>query len=369
MNQSYVESLERRLLLSAVPSNLSGATLVLTVQVDVLQDYETNVFSFQSDGKFTDTGPAVDKYGPGDFKYSVAGSSHAVVGLDVSGAPPASINLYFLSSSSGFFSIDDASGTRSSGIFSLTSRATNGIADLTCAVSLPGNSDAAVGQKEVATVQIGNTGGAIGAGKIGISLSLQPQTEQHMETKVLSTMAVVRIAPGKTKRLPIKFNIPQISDGSYLISASINTTGSIKETNADNDSNLTSETLTISQASFSLTGHWISTPQGISDSKAGTARIALVNNGNVAPSGTATVEVYASSDASLSPEDLRLALVKQRVTPKDFGHKPILLKLRSPATLRAGHYFLIAKFAWAGTIADSNPMDDVVVSPSTVSVQ
>ena len=356
-------------MLSALPSNLSGATLVLTVQVDALQDYEKSDFSFRPDGEFTDTGPAVDKYGPGNFKYSLVGSSHAAVALETSGAPPATINLYFLSSNSGFFSIDDASGNRSSGIFSLAGGATGGIADLTCAVSLPGNSDVAVGQKEVATVQIGNDGSAIAAGKIGITLSLQPQTGQDTGATVLSTAAAIRIAPGKTKSLPIKFNIPQIGDGSYLISATINTTGSIEETNSNNDSGLTSETVTVSQPSFSLTGQWISTPQGIIDSKAAAATIALVNDGDVTPSGTATVEVYASTDATLSPEDVRLTTIKQRVTPKNFGHKPVRLKLKSPATLRAGSYFLIAKLAWAGTIEDSNPMDDVVVSSSTIIVE
>jgi len=247
MNQSHFESLESRFLLSALPSSLSGATLVLTVQVDALQDYEKSVFSFRPDGEFTDTGPAVDKYGPGNFKYSVVGSSHAAVALETSGAPPATINLYFLSSNSGFFSIDDASGNRGSGIFSLAGGATGGIADLTCAVSLPGNSDVAVGQKEVATVQISNDGSAIAAGKIGISLSLRPQTGQQTGTAVFATMAAIRIAPGKLKSLPVKFNVPQISDGSYLISATINTTGSIDETNTNNDSSLTSETVTVSQ--------------------------------------------------------------------------------------------------------------------------
>lgn len=356
-------------MLSALPSSLSGATLILTVQVDALQDYEKNVFSFQPDGKFTDVGPTVDKYGPGNFKYSVVGSSHAAVGLDTSSAAPATINLYFLSSNSGFFSIDDTSGTRSSGIFSFAGGATAGIADLMCAVSLPGNSGVAVGQKEVATVEIRNSGSAIAAGKIGISLSLQPQTGHSSGTTVLSTMAAVRIAPGKTKSLPIKFNIPQVSDGSYLISATINTTDSIEETNTDNDSSLTSETLTISQPSFSLTGQWISTPQRISDSKADVASIALVSVGNVTPGGTATVDVYASTDATLSPEDVHLTTIKQRVTSKNFGHKPVRFKLKSPATLKAGNYVLIARFTWAGTIADSNPMDDVVVSSSTIIVE
>jgi hypothetical protein len=99
------------------------------------------------------------------------------------------------------------------------------------------------------------------------------------------------------------------------------------------------------------------------------ATVFVTNSGNVPVRGRVDVSLYLSTDDVLDGSDPLLATASNRpIALKPGAHSITGFRIAIPPGTAVGGYFLIAEMTPVGTLVDSNPADNVAVSPRRVAV-
>ncbi len=197
------------------------------------------------------------------------------------------------------------------------------------------------GQKSRATMQISvtNNGNVISTGKttIAIYVTADGSITDGTLVRMLTMPIVLRPAGSRNVTLPLQ-SLPAVVDGSYfLVTQLTDPTGNISSGGSPGTYGLVAPVVALVPAitTSNLAGTIIS------GSKINaTVSLTITNNGNVPPSGSSTVTIYASVDGtaadgtSLASQTFRTPIAPTRFITKKFS-------ISAFSALPSGSYFLV----------------------------
>jgi hypothetical protein len=226
------------------------------------------------------------------------------------------------------------------------------------------------GSKGKASVRVVNNSTFPLAGNPSVRLVLSSDsTVDAGDTEIQVPAAKpLKLKAGASKTLKYRFNYPQVAEQSNLfLLAQVNGNDAVGETDKSNNTAASATPVAVAPAFIDLSPTVVSaTPSPASAGGKAAVRVGLRNDGNVPFSGPATIELFASTDATLDDADTSLlpaAAKNQKI--KNGATKNVNVKFTAPA-LAAGTYFVIARVTSTGAIADSVTANNV--SPATVTL-
>lgn len=240
--------------------------------------------------------------------------------------------------------------------------------------SLTGNLPGGVvaGKKAKAKITVTNSGTVAASGTVTTSLYLVKAGSTVDATTPFATLPAKKanLKAGKSVSIPVSFTYPSdLTDGSYTLVARFSTSGITEDNTANNTLSL-STPVTVEAARVDVAVTAISPPVSVAPGKVKYS-ITVVNNGNVkATSKTGTVELFGSSDTTLGPvpPDVLLGTnaLKLGLKPGQTKVIKVTANVASGLVASGSNLFLAARVTPATTIADTNSVNDVIFSSSTV---
>lgn len=177
------------------------------------------------------------------------------------------------------------------------------------------------------------------------------------------TWSHLSLKSGSSRTLKLKFTYPAgLADGSYDLVASVDATATstAAATAASTPVNIAAPKVDL--AAGAPAGESVLVTAG----KNASVTIAITNAGNVAAIGNLSVNLYASSDATLDDSDQILTnfgAIKINLRPGKA--KTLHLHFKAPLNLPAGTFNLLGAITAFTNPADSNPSNDTAVVPVT----
>jgi hypothetical protein len=154
----------------------------------------------------------------------------------------------------------------------------------------------------------------------------------------------LRLKPGKSKTVKLRFTYPSASDPVYLLARAGNSADTSPATASGDAVAASSSTVTVAPANVQLIPTSI-TPSGatLTVGKRGSATLLVTNNGNVPYKGTLSITLDASQDQTGgNGDDIPLGTISKRVSIKPGATKRIRLNATLPPSFPAGTYYLAA---------------------------
>jgi hypothetical protein len=111
---------------------------------------------------------------------------------------------------------------------------------------------------------------------------------------------------------------------------------------------------------------FVKAPASLIAGRAGRATVQLRNMGQAAVLGEVDVELFASPDPWLDPEDQPLGSTRRRIGLRPSGQKRTVLAYNVPASLPGGNYYLVARADAGSTVAETREFNNVGASPAAL---
>lgn len=189
------------------------------------------------------------------------------------------------------------------------------------------------------------------------------------DTAITTVSKKVNLKPNASAVLSAKFNYPgKLPDGHYFILAKADGGNAIAESDEINNLAASAQSITIAAPNVDLQGTALVGTGKFAVGKPASATLTLRNNGNVTASGTATIQLFASTDDTFgNADDILIATTPARLALKPGASKPYKLKA-SLANVPAGPYKLAASIDITNAIAESDETNNTLFSTSLVQV-
>jgi hypothetical protein len=181
----------------------------------------------------------------------------------------------------------------------------------------------------------------------------------------------LKLKAGASKTLKYKFKYPQVTEANnFFLLAQVNGNNAIGESDMGNNTAVSATPVMVAPAFVDLSPTVVSvTPSPLSAGGKAAVRVGLRNDGNVPFSGPATIELFASTDATLDDADTSLLPAAPKTQKiKQGATKNVNVKFVTPPALTAGTYFVIARVTSTGAIADSVVANNVSTATVTLVV-
>jgi hypothetical protein len=220
------------------------------------------------------------------------------------------------------------------------------------------------GSKGKEKITIKNTGTATASGPIVVSLLLSPTGTLTAQDTVIDSIAEPKnfsLKPGKSKTINVNFTYPSVTTDAYRLVAVADSTNLITTTNQSNKAAF-SNIIQISSA-FTYLAVTFATqpPAALALGKSGTVTLTVNNIGNANSNGAFTLGLYASTDQTLSSDDVLVGkLTKSGI--KANQSKAYKVKFTIPKTLPVGSYYIVAGLTSASNNNASSSSATVAVS-------
>lgn len=231
-------------------------------------------------------------------------------------------------------------------------------------------STAYVGQSISGTLTINNQGNALARGSIQATIyaSAGRGTLQIGDTPIGTFTASLNLAPGDSTDVPFTVTIPtSLSGSTHYVTARINSSHSLLESTEENNVAGIDTPLVVATeaADLALTIDGPA-PLTAAPGESFTLPVTLSNPGGTTFSGPATVDLYASTDATLDSSDTLLsAMPLNSVHLAPAASRAVTLQFTAPASL-SGFYFLIASAKSSAEPASADKSNNTAVSTTGV---
>jgi glucose/arabinose dehydrogenase len=240
--------------------------------------------------------------------------------------------------------------------------------DLSAAVVQPLPAATVKGAPGRTRVRVTNTGSAAtAAGGVKVVLFVSPDPYLDPEDPpVTSVTKNLRLAPGKSANVAVRFNFPDVVDGAYYLLAYADADKGVSEHDEANNVAATTAPVTLAAPFVDLSPSLAQVGVKPGPARRGTATLLVRNAGNVPASGFLGVELRASSDTTPDAGDPLLLGVSRPVKLKAGGSKRLRLTFVLPQGLAAGSYYVTAATNLTGAAHDANAGNNAAVSAGTV---
>jgi len=219
------------------------------------------------------------------------------------------------------------------------------------------------GSKGLLSVRVTNTGQSAVSGARVTLFASGDNTLSGDDTAIVASSKPLRLKPGKSKTIKLRFNYPGSSDPVYLLArAGTGTDVTTPTAGAGDTVTASSSTVAVEAATVQLTPTSI-TPSGktITGGQKVSATLVVSNAGNVPYKGTLSAVLSLSTDPTAgNSDDGPLAATSKRISIKPGASKRIRLSATLPVGLQAGStYYLV------GSVSGS-PVTGVTVNGGSV---
>jgi hypothetical protein len=224
-------------------------------------------------------------------------------------------------------------------------------------------------------VRLSNTGNQRAVGQAAVSLyASTDQTLDASDTLLATASPRVKLGPRSSQFVFLKFISPVVTaDASDFLLVKVDSSAIAAASPAINVASSPSP-LPVYTAFSDLAisfGQLPSDPVELNGFSSGNSKAAVVvrNVGNVAVSGSVSVNLYLSSDVALDGSDPLLSAISGvSVKLRPGAVKTFCLNITPPPGTAAGGYFLFATLTSGSSIVDSNAGNNVVMSARRVAV-
>jgi hypothetical protein len=241
--------------------------------------------------------------------------------------------------------------------------------------TFPGRLPAAlpVDGTSVINVRFTNLGNSIARGPVQVELFASTDgTLDNGDLSLITKSLNLQLRPRAAEDLRLSFPTPTtLADGDYDLLAEVVGSPAVAGTTVAE----VSPTPVSIQTPFSDLSLQFATlpsqPIELDGASAGLriATVFIANSGNIPVHGRVDVSLYLSTDNVLDSSDPLLATANNRpIALKPGSHELTGFRIAVPPGTAVGGYFLIAEMTAVGTLVDSNPADNVAVSPRRVAV-
>ncbi len=226
------------------------------------------------------------------------------------------------------------------------------------------------GAKGKLKLKISNSGTTSATGAPQIALFASTDGTLDPTDTAIGTVSAgnLKIANGGSKIVTLSFTYPKtLANGGYFVLAAVDSTNVIAESNEGNNVAASSGTIQIAAPVVDLAGKF-GNLKSLKAGKPVSLPLTIQNLGNIPATGTITVDLFSSLDATPDGSDPVLASnIPVRINIK--GGKSQTVSLRVPAgATHAGSAFLIAKINSTQSITESTLGNNDVVSSAVVPV-
>lgn len=232
------------------------------------------------------------------------------------------------------------------------------------------------GQSGIASIRIENTGNALSTGpvevqvyasRIDTSSDLPVVQLKAGDLSIADVQENVTLAPGGSRTVGVHFTVPaDMTPGKYGLVAIVGlqqaTPGAANIAGQDDLGLPRGTVFTVLPPTPDLAISLISTPLKLASRRHGLAVVRIENDGGVTAIGTASVELFASSDQALDSTDAALAEIDLPIRLRRGQSRRVLLKFSAAANLASGNYFLIASLLSSLTPPDASTANNVAIS-------
>ncbi len=261
--------------------------------------------------------------------------------------------------------------------------------DLIATIASPLPGAVVGGSKGAARIRVTNQGNQIASGNVGISLFVSADgtlsagkkfvagatvnnptvSAASADTLITTVTKKMKLKPGQSKLVSVKFLYPAVSDADYRLLAQVDPALLIAEGNEANNVGVSSSAVTIAAPFVDLSGV-VTTPitGTLAAGQKTKTSITITNNGNVTASGLVDVALSGSTDQVLDAGDKLLALLGVKVKLKAGKSKKFNLKLTLPADMPAGSFFTAADIDSSNHLAESNDSNNTAVGATQFQV-
>jgi hypothetical protein len=351
------------------PPSFGGITTLHTASTEDDGRYE---FVARSDGTYITRSlhPWVSD-STGTYTYQRTGTATAMLSVNDALAGPATVLLDFITAQGGRFRVSpgEHASLLAGGVFVLESSSDPGSGstgpDFACSVE--GSLPTAVvgGAKGRQSVRITNRGAAAAAGTITVSLYASADAVlDPTDQLTASTSKSMKLKPGASKQVRMKFDYPALDDGAYRLLAFADASDVIPESDEANNVAATASAVQIARPFVDLSGVFADAPV-LRAGKGITASLSLHNAGNMPARGSMSVQLLASTDATLDDGDVFVGRVPVRVSLKPGATKKVRLRFPSPL-LAGGQYTYFARIDADGQIAESDEANNITPPAAAV---
>jgi uncharacterized delta-60 repeat protein len=258
--------------------------------------------------------------------------------------------------------------TTNSTTVSVASVVADGV-DLTDALKTVGVPNTVLGgAKGSATLTITNEGSLTGAGNIQVKLYLSTDKTLSVDDRALLILtAKLKLSPGKSQLQKVSFTFPKdLPTGSYFLLADVNSdsnAGIVEINTANNVAAAARKTIT--QPGVDLSDKFSGKiPATIAGGSNALVNVLVINHGNIAAKGKATVKLYAAPSKSDASANVLMFAQSKSINLQPRGSQIFNLSfLLKAGVVPPGTDFLLATVDFAG---EKNLADNSVFSASMV---
>jgi hypothetical protein len=224
--------------------------------------------------------------------------------------------------------------------------------------------------KGAVRVQVTNSGDTAVAGVMQVVLAARPvgQTTSAQDTVIATTPAKpIRLRPGQSRFIPIKFTYPAVTDGQYTLVATADSANAVPEGNETNNTGASATAVTIAAPFVDLSAAAIGSPTRgtISIGRRSSIPITIENLGNVPATGLLNINFYASTDGTIGAGDILLGTISRPLKLKAGARKVIKASGLIDAALPPGTYFIGATINQPAVITETSAANNTVVSATS----
>jgi len=231
------------------------------------------------------------------------------------------------------------------------------------------------GAKGQVRVRVTNQGDAPVAGPVSIALvarDVDPATPETGDTAIVTTPAkVLKLKPGKSKLVPVKFTYPNVASGAaYALVATVDAANGVTEGNETNNEGASATNVTIAPAFVDLAATAIGQPKGgtIAIGKKNAITLTVQNLGNVPATGLLNMDFYASTtpDGVIDTGDILLGSIPKKLKLKAGASKTIKVAggVVDPS-FPPGTYYITAVINNPPAITETSAANNTVVSTTS----
>jgi hypothetical protein len=246
-------------------------------------------------------------------------------------------------------------------------------ADLSAVVvaSMP---ESAIGGEKVkasAAVTVTNTGDETIRGRtpVELFLSLDHQFDGG-DTLITNSSAKLRLAPGKSKTLKLKFRaFPSVPTGAYHLIARINSDGAIPDAVPDNNISVDEEDhVELQPPMRDLTAAFNTVPGFSLAGKTVSVLVDVGNIGNLPVNGKISFAIAASADTTADPVGTPVATARAKVKVPINDVATAKVKFRVPKSFPAGTYFLVGTVDSTNVVAETDETNNPFPGFTTITI-
>jgi hypothetical protein len=225
------------------------------------------------------------------------------------------------------------------------------------------------GEHATVRLKLTNTTGAAFAGPVTVDLYASTDAALSADDAKVGTLTLdnLRLGAGKARAVKLAFTYPSgLAGGTYHLIAS----ASVPTTNTAAAVSVAPSAVAVAPATVDLSTAFSRTAISVRPGSADTATVVVRNVGNVTATGALSLNLYASTDATLdatldASDVLLAALADRKVNLKPGQAVKFTVRFVAPAGRAAGTYDLIAAATPSTNPADGNPANNAATAGTT----